>query len=61
MFDREYSIEEQNLRLMLKNDNEERIEKQKKSLFDEWEKVLFGTKVISDQYDTDFTKLITIR
>ncbi|KOX76265.1 Programmed cell death protein 7 [Melipona quadrifasciata] len=61
MLDREYSIEEQNLRLMLKNDNEERIEKQKKSLFDEWEKVLFGTKVISDQYDTDFTKLITMR
>lgn len=61
MLDREYSIEEQNLRLMLKNDNEERIEKQKKSLFDEWEKILFGTKVISDQYDTDFTKLITMR
>lgn len=61
MLDREYSIEEQGLRLMLKNDNEERIEKQKRSLFDEWEKVLFGRKITSDQYNIDLTKLIIIR
>lgn len=30
MLDREYSTEEQGLKLMLKNDNEKRIEKQKK-------------------------------
>ncbi|XP_076766988.1 programmed cell death protein 7-like [Xylocopa sonorina] len=61
MFDREYSIEEQGLKLMLKTDNEERIEKQKKNLFDDWEKVLFGRKVTSDQYNTDLANFITIR
>ena len=60
--DREYSIEEQGLKLMLKTDNEERIEKQKKSLFDEWENVLFGKRIlISDQYNTDIANFITIR
>ncbi|KOC69774.1 Programmed cell death protein 7 [Habropoda laboriosa] len=59
--DREYSIEEQGLKLMLKTDNEKRIEKQKKNLFDEWEKVLFGRKITSDQYNTDLTNFITIR
>lgn len=33
MLDREYSTEEQGLKLMLKNDNEKRIEKQKKKSF----------------------------
>ncbi|XP_071861616.1 uncharacterized protein [Bombus fervidus] len=61
MLDHEYSIEEQGLRLMLKNDNEERIEKQKRSMFDEWEKVLFGKKLTSDQYNIDLNKLIIIR
>ena len=32
MLDREYSTEEQGLKLMLKNDNEKRIEKQKKEI-----------------------------
>ncbi|CAK9810957.1 Programmed cell death protein 7 [Anthophora quadrimaculata] len=59
--DREYSIEEQGLKLMLKTDNEKRIEKQKKNLFDEWEKVLFGRKITSDQYNTDLTNFITMR
>ncbi|KZC05394.1 PREDICTED: programmed cell death protein 7-like [Dufourea novaeangliae] len=60
--DREYSIEEQGLKLMLKTDNEERIEKQKKNLFDEWENVLFGKKILMcDQYDTDLTNFITTR
>lgn len=61
MLDREYSIEEQGLKLMLKKDNEERNEKQKKNLFDEWEKILFGRKIISDQYNTDLTNFIAIR
>ena len=60
--DREYSIEEQGLKLMLKTDNEERIEKQKKSLFDEWENVLFGKRILmSDQYNTDIANFIRIR
>nr|XP_031838264.1 uncharacterized protein LOC116429442 [Nomia melanderi] len=60
--DREYSIEEQGLKLMLKTDNEERIEKQKKNLFDEWENVLFGKKILTnDQYDTDLSNFINIR
>ena len=60
--DREYSIEEQGLKLMLKTDNEERIEKQKKSLFDQWENVLFGKRMLmSDQYNTDLANFIAIR
>ncbi|XP_017877035.1 programmed cell death protein 7 [Ceratina calcarata] len=58
--DREYSIEEQGLKLMLKTDNEERIEKQTRSLFDDWEKVLFGKK-ISDQCNMDLTNFVAIR
>ncbi|XP_066591627.1 programmed cell death protein 7-like [Prorops nasuta] len=49
--DREYSIEEQGLKLMLKTDNEEKIEKQKKNTFDEWEYVLFGRKLILPSLD----------
>ncbi|XP_076276853.1 programmed cell death protein 7-like [Lasioglossum baleicum] len=61
-FDREYSIEEQGLKLMLKTDNEERIEKQKKNVFDEWENVLFGKKMLmNDQYDTDLANFISMR
>nr|XP_034176635.1 programmed cell death protein 7 [Osmia lignaria] len=59
--DREYSIEEQGLKLMLKTDNENRIEKQKKNVFDEWEKVLFGRKITSDQYNTDLPNFIAVR
>ncbi|XP_003707212.1 uncharacterized protein LOC100882716 [Megachile rotundata] len=59
--DHEYSIEEQGLKLMLKTDNENRIEKQKKNVFDEWEKVLFGKKMTSDQYSTDLTGFIAVR
>lgn len=46
---------------MLKTDNEERIEKQKKNNFCEWEKVLFGRKITSDQFNTDLTNFIAIR
>lgn len=47
---------------MLKTDNEERMEKQKKRVFDEWENVLFGKRVLtSDQYSTDLPKFITMR
>ncbi|XP_011058565.1 PREDICTED: uncharacterized protein LOC105148489 [Acromyrmex echinatior] len=45
--DREYAIEEQELKLMLKTDNEKRIEKQTKNLFDDWENVLFGTNILA--------------
>lgn len=40
--EREYSIEEQGLKLMLQSDNEKIIAKQKKNTFDEWEIALFG-------------------
>lgn len=46
---------------MLKTDNENRIEKQKKNVFDEWEKVLFGRKITSDQYNTDLSNFIAVR
>lgn len=45
--DREYAIEEQELKLMLKTDNEKRIEKQTKNIFEDWENVLFGTNVLA--------------
>lgn len=61
MLDREYSTEEQGLKLMLKNDNEKRIEKQKKNLFDEWEKVLFGKNITFDQYNSDLSNFVSIR
>lgn len=60
--DREYSIEEQGLKLMLKTDNEQRIEKQKKNVFDEWQNVLFGRKVLtSDQPPPDIPNLVLTR
>ncbi|XP_014473337.1 PREDICTED: U11/U12 small nuclear ribonucleoprotein 59 kDa protein-like [Dinoponera quadriceps] len=43
--DREYSIEEQGLKLMLKTNNEKRIEKQSRNVFDDWENVLFGRNI----------------
>lgn len=44
--DHEYAVEEQELKLMLKTDNEKRIEKQTKNIFEDWENVLFGTSVL---------------
>lgn len=51
--DREYAMEEQELKLMLKTDNEKRIEKQTKNSFDDWENVLFGTSILSTYKDVD--------
>lgn len=45
--DREYAIEEQELKLMLKTDNEKRIEKQTKNIFEDWENVLFGKNILA--------------
>ncbi|XP_077254367.1 uncharacterized protein LOC143893173 [Temnothorax americanus] len=45
--DREYAIEERELKLMLKTDNEKRIEKQTKNIFEDWENVLFGTSILA--------------
>lgn len=60
--DREYSIEEQGLKLMLKTDNEKLIEKQKSNVFDEWQNVLFGRKIIMpDQVQMDIANLVMIR
>jgi len=62
--DREYSVEEQELKLMLKTDNEKRIEKQTKNLFDDWENVLFGTLtsiLAAEQSYKDVDSFITIR
>lgn len=60
--DREYSIEEQGLKLMLKTDNERRIEKQRKCPFDDWENVLFGRKILpSDPLHLDLNTFVAIR
>ncbi|XP_047364334.1 dynein regulatory complex protein 9 [Vespa velutina] len=60
--DREYSIEEQGLKLMLKTDNEKLIEKQKRNVLDEWQNVLFGRKILMpDQVQTDIANLVMIR
>lgn len=60
--DREYSIEEQGLRLMLKTDNERKIEKQKKNTFDDWENVFFGRKLpTTDLFQRDLQAFVTIR
>ncbi|XP_014600662.1 PREDICTED: uncharacterized protein LOC106785041 [Polistes canadensis] len=58
--DREYCIEEQGLKLMLKTDNEKLIEKQKRNVFDEWQNVLFGKKLL-DQIQTDIVNLVIVR
>lgn len=47
---------------MLKTDNEEKIEKQKRSTFDDWENVIFGKKLPS--FDTsrgDLHGLVMVR
>lgn len=60
--DQEYSIEEQGLKLMLKTDNDKRIEKQTKNLFDDWENVLFGKSIIAtEQTHKDLSNFITLR
>lgn len=60
--DREYAVEEQELKLMLKTDNEERIEKQTKNLFSDWENVLFGINIsTAEQSHKDLDSFILIR
>ncbi|GAB1865091.1 Golgin subfamily A member 6-like protein 2 [Camponotus japonicus] len=60
--DREYATEEQELKLMLKTDNEERIEKETKNLFADWENVLFGLNILAaDQSHKDLDSFILIR
>ncbi|KAI4478610.1 hypothetical protein M0802_014502 [Mischocyttarus mexicanus] len=60
--DREYCTEEQGLKLMLKTDNEKMIEKQKRNVFDEWENVLFGRKLLTlDQSQMDIVNFVKIR
>lgn len=60
--DREYAVEEQELKNMLRTDNEKRIEKQKKNLHDDWENVLFGTTVsTNEQFREDVNNFIMIR
>ncbi|XP_011638475.1 trichohyalin isoform X1 [Pogonomyrmex barbatus] len=62
ILDHEYAIEEQELKLMLKMDNEKRIKKQTKNLFDDWENVLFGTNILAaEQSYTNTDSLIMIR
>lgn len=60
--DREYAVEEQELKHMLKTDNEKRIEKQKKNLYDDWENVLFGSSIsTTEYYHRDVNNFIMIR
>lgn len=60
--DRDYATEEQELKLMLKTDNEKRIEKQTKNFFDDWENVLFGTNILAaEQSYKDVDGFVMIR
>uniref|UniRef100_A0A6V7KI52 Programmed cell death protein 7 n=1 Tax=Bracon brevicornis TaxID=1563983 RepID=A0A6V7KI52_9HYME len=59
--DREYSIEEQGLKLMLKTDNEMVIEKKKKNNFDDWELAIFGKKLGRNESFGDLHGLVMIR
>lgn len=60
--DCEYAVEEQELKLMLKTDNEKRIEKQTKNLFADWENVLFGINILTaEQSHKDLDNFILIR
>ncbi|XP_034938951.1 programmed cell death protein 7 [Chelonus insularis] len=45
--DREYAIEEQGLKAMLKNDKENVVAKRKKNNCDDWEVAIFGRKLTS--------------
>jgi len=59
---REYAVEEQELKHMLKTDNEKRIEKQKKNLCDDWENILFGTNIsIIEQSHKNVDNFVMIR
>ncbi|XP_012281757.1 programmed cell death protein 7 [Orussus abietinus] len=60
--DRDYSLEEQGLKLMVKADNELKIEKQTRSTFKEWEHAIFGKKYPSfDFSQKDLNAFITLR
>ncbi|KAL0109054.1 hypothetical protein PUN28_014271 [Cardiocondyla obscurior] len=60
--DSKYALEEQELKLMLKSDNEKRIEKQTKNIFKDWENVLFGTNILpAEQSYKDTNGFIAIR
>lgn len=43
--DREYSLEEQGLKLMIKTDNELKKEKQQGDPYENWETAIFGRKI----------------
>ncbi|XP_015109535.1 programmed cell death protein 7-like [Diachasma alloeum] len=57
--DREYSIEEQGLKLMLQSDNERVIDRRKRSGFDEWEIAIFGRKLGNSRAGGDLGQLMT--
>ncbi|XP_008552839.2 programmed cell death protein 7 [Microplitis demolitor] len=61
--DREYSIEEHGLKLMLQTDNEKVITRQKKNNFDDWEVAIFGRKLspVNNGVKNDFNKFVMIR
>lgn len=60
--DREYSMEEQGLKLMLKTDNEQKIEKQKRNIFDDWEIAIFGRKLPAvDSFQQNVDAFVAMR
>lgn len=60
--DREVATEEQELKQMLKQDNEKRVEKQTQTVLHEWENTLFGTNILPiEQSNKDSNSLIMIR
>ncbi|XP_033229943.1 programmed cell death protein 7-like [Belonocnema kinseyi] len=60
--DREYSLEEQGLKLMIKTDNEEKQEKEKMHAFNNWEDALFGQRIPNNVFlRKSLQNFITIR
>ncbi|XP_050457250.1 uncharacterized protein LOC126854489 [Cataglyphis hispanica] len=60
--DCEYAVEEQELKLMLKTNNEKRIEKETKNLFADWENALFGINILAaERSHKDLNSFILIR
>lgn len=55
--DREYSLEEKGLNLMIKTDNEQKISNHTRNVFDDWEKVMFKNKIRAHQDSKNFLEL----
>lgn len=60
--DREYSFEEQGLKLMIQTDNEKKEETKKMHTFNNWEQILFGQRLQKNAFlQNNFLNFVTIR